>query len=38
MRLGKLDRGVHQVKAQFTPSGETVTGSTSQNDWVWIVF
>ncbi|WP_246837411.1 S8 family serine peptidase [Salinibacterium sp. UTAS2018] len=36
--LPKLDRGLHQVRAQFTPAGDNVTGSKSSNDWVWIVF
>jgi hypothetical protein len=36
--LPKLDRGLHQVMAQFTPAGGDVTGSTSSNDWVWIAF
>lgn len=38
VKLPKLDRGVHQVKAEFTPAGDNVTGSSSRNDWVWIVF
>lgn len=36
--LPKLDRGLHQVMAQFTSAGGNVTGSTSSNDWVWIAF
>ncbi|MBH0129837.1 S8 family serine peptidase [Salinibacterium sp. NK8237] len=38
VKLPKLDRGLHQVKAEFTPAGDNVTGSSSRNDWVWIVF
>ena len=38
VKLPKLDRGLHQVRAQFTPSSDTVTGSTSSNDWIWIIF
>jgi len=36
--LPKLDRGRHQVAAEFTPAGDNVTGSTSRDDWVLIVF
>ncbi|TQO20480.1 PA domain-containing protein [Rhodoglobus vestalii] len=38
VKLPKLERGLHQVKTQFTPAGDNVTGSTSRNDWVYIVF
>lgn len=38
VKLPKLNRGSHQVKAEFTPAGDNVTGSTSRNDWVWIPF
>ncbi|MGJ8721995.1 MAG: S8 family serine peptidase, partial [Salinibacterium amurskyense] len=38
VKLPKLDRGLHQVRAEFTPASDNVTGSKSSNDWVWIVF
>lgn len=38
VKLPKLERGLHQVKARFIAAGDNVTGSTSRNDWVYIVF
>jgi len=38
VKLPKFERGLHHVKAEFTPAGDNVTGSTSRNDWVYIVF
>ncbi|MGV8876227.1 MAG: S8 family serine peptidase [Rhodoglobus sp.] len=36
--LGKLGRGVHLIEAKFTPDGDTMTGSTSSTEWVWVIF
>src|SRR5690606_12063250 len=36
--LDDLRSGTHTVRAEFTPSDDSVTGSTSTREWVWVVF
>ncbi len=34
----KLRRGLNKVQATFVPDGAGIAGSTSQTEWVWVVF
>jgi subtilisin family serine protease len=36
--LDDLDRGVHSVRATFVPADDTVNGSSSSRELVWVVF
>jgi hypothetical protein len=36
--LPKLGAGVHVVRAAFVPSDDTMTGSRSSREFVWVLF